>query len=109
MGRVHNAITGQAVPTIRLRDGACERLHEIFKCSTDGEVAERIGYDRTQLSRIRRGRSDVGPFFLARLLLAVLAEGEETCDLFDIVRADGSRLPLATLTDARAETQLGAA
>lgn len=86
-------------PTIRLRAGACERLREILECDTDYEVADVIGMDPTQLSRIRRGKSDVGPNFLARVMLALAAKGVSTAELFEVMDVHGNTTPMSASCD----------
>lgn len=85
-------------PTVRLREGATDVLRSIFGCRTDGEVADRIGIDPSQLSRIQRWRSGVGPVFMARLLLAakdaVADRHLDISDLFEIVTETGETVPL---------------
>lgn len=74
--------------TIRLRDGVAERLKKAFGCTTDTGVAETIGVDQSQYSRVLRGRSDPGPYFQARLLLRARDHGMTFDDLFQIVEID---------------------
>lgn len=74
--------------TIRLREGVADRLKQAFGCTTDTGVAETIGVDQSQYSRVIRGRSDPGPQFQARLLIRARAHGLSFDDLFQIVEAD---------------------
>ncbi len=55
-------------PTIRLRDGVNEQLKTLWGVSTDGEVADRIGIDPSQWSRVLRGVNLPGPKLLDLLL-----------------------------------------
>jgi hypothetical protein len=71
--------------TIRLRPGVAARLKDAFGCNTDTEVAETIGIDQSQYSRVVRGRSDPGPSFQARLLLRAESHGLRFDDLFEVV------------------------
>jgi hypothetical protein len=80
------------VPTIRLRRKSEETLRELFNSRTNAELAPRFGLGESQLSRLQRGRSDVYPLFLARLLLALEAEGETASDLIEVLDTDGSTL-----------------
>lgn len=95
-------------PTIRLRDGASERLREIFDCTTYDEVADRMEIDPTQLSRVRNGRSDVGANFLARVLIALLAKGIETADLFEVVDVYGRAVPMMASCPGSSRRELAA-
>lgn len=70
--------------TIRLRAGVAARLKKAFGCTTDTEVAEAIGIDQSQYSRVVRGRSDPGPSFQARLLLRVESHGLRFDDVFEV-------------------------
>lgn len=93
-------------PTIRLRDGACDRLREIFGCTRDYEVAEQMDVDPTQLSRIQTGRADVGPSFLARVLIALAAKGVDTADLFEVVDVYGYTAPMTVACPAGSARRL---
>lgn len=79
-------------PTIRLRDGVSERLKELFDCSTDTALAECVGIDPSQWSRVTRGRSSPGPNFQAQLLLAT--EGTEMTfyELFEVDKGDDEQV-----------------
>jgi len=81
----------QGSPTIRLRDGTKERLKKAFGVDSDVAVAERIGIDQSQYSRVTRGHSSPGPYFQARLLLAADVNGLGFYDLFEIVGTDSKR------------------
>lgn len=70
--------------TIRLRSGVTALLKDAFGCTTDTGVAEAIGIDQGQYSRIVRGRSDPGPYFQARLLLRAEEHGLRFDDLFEV-------------------------
>ncbi|MFB4280786.1 helix-turn-helix domain-containing protein [Nonomuraea sp. MTCD27] len=76
--------------TIRLRDGVDEQLKEVFGYKTATEVAEALGVDQGQYSRVIRGRSDPGPQFQARLLLRVQQYGLTFDDLFHVVEIDAA-------------------
>lgn len=80
------------VPTIRLRHKSETTLRELFNSRTNAELAPRFGLGESQLSRLQRGRSDVYPQFLARLLLALEAEGQTESDLIEVLDTDGSTL-----------------
>lgn len=80
-------------PTLELRRGVNERLRQMFGCTTDGAVAEVLGIDASQFSRVYNGKSSPGPNFIARLLIA--ADGQATFDeLFEVVDT-GSRKAVA--------------
>lgn len=71
-------------PTVLLRRGVNERLRTMFNCTTDGAIADVLGIDPSQFSRVYNRRSSPGPNFMARLLIA--ADGKATFyDLFEIV------------------------
>lgn len=72
-------------PTIRLRDGADERLKSEFKVAKDTDLAELLGIDPSHYSRVKNGRSDPGPYFQARLLLAVQQHDLDWYDVFEVV------------------------
>ncbi|MEV4179880.1 helix-turn-helix transcriptional regulator [Streptosporangium canum] len=72
-------------PTIRLRNGADERLKETLGLATDTALANHIGVDQGQYNRIKNGRSAPGPYFQARLLIAVEALNLDFYDLFEVV------------------------
>lgn len=74
--------------TIRLRSGVGDQLKKAFGCKTATEVAEVLGVDQGQYSRVLRGRSDPGPQFQARLLLRVQQHGLTFDDLFHIVHLE---------------------
>lgn len=76
-----------APPTIRLKGGVNDRLKEAFELPTDTAVAEHIGIDQGQYSRVLAGRSNPGPQFQARLLIAAEPLQLGFYDLFTIVRA----------------------
>ena len=71
-------------PTVRLRRGVNARLREMFGCSTDGAVAEVLGIDASQFSRVYNGKSSPGPNFTARLLIATEGHAKYE-DLFEVV------------------------
>jgi transcriptional regulator with XRE-family HTH domain len=81
-------------PTIRLREGVNTRLRKMFDCTTDGAVAEVLGIDASQYSRVYNERSSPGPNFVARLLIAT--DGKATFDdLFEVVEEkDAAPRPL---------------
>lgn len=71
-------------PTIRLRRGVNTRLRKMFDCATDGAVAEVLGIDASQFSRVSTWSSSPGPNFVARLLIAT--DGQAAFDdLFEVV------------------------
>jgi len=72
-------------PTIRLRDGADERLKKAFALDTDTALANHIGVDQGHYSRILNGRTSPGPSFQARLLIAAEKLGINFYDLFEVV------------------------
>ncbi|OPG13701.1 hypothetical protein [Microbispora sp. GKU 823] len=78
-------------PTIRLRDGVPERLKKLFDCSTDMALAETIGIDQSQWSRVARGVSAPGPAFQAQLLLAVEGKDLDFYTLFEVVKGETER------------------
>lgn len=73
-------------PTIRLRDGVNKRLKERFNCSTDTALAEVVGIDQSQWSRVTRGISSPGPTFQAQLL--ALDTGMTFDELFEVVAGE---------------------
>jgi hypothetical protein len=83
-------------PTIRLREGVGEQLQELFGCPTDGAVADVIGIDPSQFSRVSKRRSSPGPNFTARLLIAARERGltnEQILGLFEVAdEMDGESL-----------------
>lgn len=80
------------VPTIRLRHKSDETLRGLFNSQSNAEVAPHFGLHESQFSRLQRGCSDVYPQFLARLILALEAEGETASDLIEVLDTDGSTL-----------------
>ena len=80
-------------PTLELRRGVNERLRKMFQCATDGAVADVLGIDASQFSRVCNGRSSPGPNFIARLLIATAGQASFE-DLFVVVDA-GSRKAVA--------------
>lgn len=77
-------------PTLELRRGVNERLRKMFGCATDGAVAEVLGIDASQFSRVYNGKSSPGPNFIARLLIAT--DGQATFDdLFKVIDAETRR------------------
>jgi transcriptional regulator with XRE-family HTH domain len=74
-------------PTIRLRDGADERLKSEFKVAKDTDLAELLGVDPSHYSRVKNGRSDPGPYFQARLLTAIRPLDLDWYDVFEVAPA----------------------
>ncbi|TYB69646.1 hypothetical protein FXF51_05660 [Nonomuraea sp. PA05] len=74
--------------TIRLRQGAGERLKRVFDCTTNTQVAESIGVDQGHYSRVLNGRADPGPYFQGNLLLAARDHGLTFDDLFEVVELE---------------------
>jgi transcriptional regulator with XRE-family HTH domain len=80
-------------PTVRLRRGVNARLREMFGCTTDGAVAEVLGIDPSQYSRVYNRRSSPGPNFTARLLIATEGHAKYE-DLFEVVEEDEDAVSL---------------
>lgn len=72
-------------PTIRLRDGADERLKREFGLATDSALAAHCRLNQGQYSRVRAGLSSPGPSFQAKILIAVQPLELDFYDLFEIV------------------------
>lgn len=70
-------------PAIYLREGVSERLQRMFDCDSNSAVAEIIGIDQSQYSRVANGGYRPGLKFMARLLRAI--DGRVTFDeLFEV-------------------------
>jgi hypothetical protein len=91
---VQDTIAVPATPTVRLRRNADETLRDLFGSPTNADLAPHLGLDQSQLSRLQRQRCDVYPQFLARLVLALEAKGQDSTDLLDVLDTDGSFLRL---------------
>lgn len=76
--------TSPPTTTVRLRLDAFAGWAAGAGLSTEGEQAERIGVDRTTLSRVRRGEVAPGEKFIAAVLTATGAKFEQ---FFEIAEA----------------------
>lgn len=73
-----------AEPAIYLQRGASTRLKQILNCTSHSKVAETIGIDQGQYSRIASGDYRPGLKFMARALY--VTRGRATFeDLFEVV------------------------
>jgi hypothetical protein len=68
--------------TVRLREGVNDLLKKRFSCSTDWQVAQRVGINKSQWSRVLRGECLPGAK-LQDLLLGI--DGLSFNDLFEVV------------------------
>lgn len=72
-------------PTIRLRDGATETLMKELRVRTMGGLAAKLGMDASQWSRVKCGRSNPGPQFIASVLLVASEFQLDFYNLFETV------------------------
>lgn len=74
-----------ATPTIRLRDGAVERLKDEFQLGSDSALAAHVGITQGHYSRVTRKQGQPGSDFVARFLVAVRPIDLDFYDLFEVV------------------------
>lgn len=73
------------VATLRLKTEQVAKIRGWMKLKTDAALAERMGIDAGNLSRVLRGKQQPGPRFIASLCTALEADLE---DLFEVVGED---------------------
>lgn len=78
---------GAVVTELRLRAEALAKIRKWVGLSTDAALAERMGTDAGNLSRVLRGKQQPGPKFIAALCTALDAE---LGDLFEVVEKDAA-------------------
>lgn len=71
--------------TLRLRTDQLKKIRGWVGLTTDASLAERMGIDAGNLSRVLRGVQQPGPKFIAALCFALNAE---LADLFEVVGPD---------------------
>lgn len=69
--------------TLRLKTEALTKIRNWCGLKTDAALADRMGIDAGNLSRVLRGKQQPGPRFIAALCDALDAELD---DLFEIVK-----------------------
>lgn len=70
------------VATLRLKTETLTRYRRLAQLKTDAALAERMGIDAGNLSRVLKGTQQPGPRFIAALCAAFDAQLEE---LFEVV------------------------
>lgn len=71
--------------TLRLRTDQLKKIRGWVGLTTDAALAQRMGIDAGNLSRVLRGVQQPGPKFIAALCFALNAE---LADLFEVVAPD---------------------
>lgn len=69
--------------TLRLRTDALVKFRRLTGYTTDKALAEAMGIDAGNLSRVLKGSQQPGPKFIASLVAAF--DGLELDDLFEVV------------------------
>lgn len=73
------------VTALRLRTEQLAKIRNWVGLKTDAALAERMGIDAGNLSRVLRGKQQPGPKFIAALCTALDAE---LGDLFEVVAGE---------------------
>ena len=73
------------VATLRLKTETLANYRRLANLKTDAALAERMGIDPGNLSRVLRGTQQPGPRFIAALCAAFEARLEE---LFEVTESD---------------------
>lgn len=68
--------------TLHLKDDQLKKFRVLAGLTTDTALAERMGQDPGNLSRVLRGKQEPGPKFIARLVGAF--PGMDIDDLFEV-------------------------
>lgn len=71
--------------TLRLRTDQLKKIRGWVGLTTDAALAQRMGIDAGNLSRVLRGVQQPGPKFIAALCYALKAD---LADLFEVVAPD---------------------
>lgn len=75
------------VATLRLKTEMVGKIRGWKGLKTDASLAEEMGIDAGNLSRVLRGKQQPGPRFIASLCAALDAELD---DLFEVVNEDAA-------------------
>lgn len=71
------------VAKLRLRTGQLAKMRRLAGLDTNAALAERMGYDAGNLSRVLAGKQSPGPKFIAALVAAF--PGFDMDDLFEVI------------------------
>lgn len=76
------------VATLKLRMDQLTKLRKLARLESNAALADRMGYDAGNLSRVLSGKQAPGPKFIAALVAAF--PGFDIDDLFEVVGGEAA-------------------